>query len=171
MRCHPRRSCRRPAKGRRRWWRRWSEACGGAARIADLFCGLGTFALPLSARAKVTAADAAGPAIAALKSAARLAGRPVATLHRDLFRAPLSAAELTAFDAIVFDPPRAGAAAQTAELARSAVPVIVAVSCNPATFARDARTLADGGYRLTQLWPVAQFRWSTHVELVARFER
>ena len=147
------------------------EAAAGAARIADLFCGIGTFALPLSRTAQVLAVDAAGPAIAALGVAARSAGRRVTTAHRDLFRRPLTVVELAGFDAVVFDPPRAGAAAQAAALAASAVPVVVAVSCNPATFARDARTLVDGGYRLEKLWPVAQFRWSTHVELVARFTR
>lgn len=143
----------------------------GARQIADLFCGLGTFALPLSGRARVTAVDAAGPAVAALQAAARAAGRQVATAHRDLFRRPLTPDELAGFDAVVFDPPRAGAPAQSAALAASRVPVVVAVSCNPSTFARDAERLVDGGYRLTRLWPVAQFRWSTHVELVAEFRR
>jgi 23S rRNA (uracil1939-C5)-methyltransferase len=93
------------------------------------------------------------------------------TAHRDLFRRPLVAAELAAFDAVVFDPPRAGAEAQAKQLADSKLPVVVAVSCNPSTFARDAALLSAGGYRLERLWPVAQFRWSTHVELVARFVR
>jgi 23S rRNA (uracil1939-C5)-methyltransferase len=144
---------------------------GPARTVADLFAGSGTFALPLSRTARVTAADAAGPAIRALESAARRAGRPVTALHRDLFRKPLSADELDAFDAVVIDPPRAGAEAQMAELARSKVPVIAAVSCNPATFARDAAILAAGGYTLHRLWPVAQFRWSTHIELAAEFRR
>jgi 23S rRNA (uracil1939-C5)-methyltransferase len=142
------------------------EACAGAAGVADLFCGLGTFALPLSKHVRVEAIDAAGPAVTALAQTGR-----VATAHRDLFRRPLTAAELVAFDAVVFDPPRAGAAAQVAEIAASQVPVVVAVSCNPATFARDAGVLAAAGYRCTKLWPVGQFRWSTHVELVARFQR
>ncbi len=153
-------------------------AVGDAGRVADLFCGLGTFALPLSLGAlplsrgaRVLAADAAGPAVAALAVAARSAGRPVTTAHRDLFRRPLTAAELEPFDAVVFDPPRAGAQAQSAALAASKVPVVVAVSCNPSTFARDAQRLVEGGYRLDRLWPVAQFRWSTHVELVAEFRR
>lgn len=148
-----------------------AEAVGDAAQVADLFCGLGTFALPLSARARVLAADAAGPAVAALEAAVRQFRRPVQTAHRDLFRRPLAPDELRKFDAVVFDPPRAGAQAQAAMLAQSKVPVVVAVSCNPSTFARDAETLAKGGYRLERLWPVAQFRWSTHVELVARFVR
>lgn len=143
----------------------------GAGRVADLFSGLGTFALPLSEKARVIAADAAGPAIRALERAARMAGRPVVVAHRDLFRRPFAAAELSGFDAVVLDPPRAGAAAQAAELARASVPVVAAVSCNPATFARDAKALTDGGYALRRLWPVAQFRWSTHVELVAEFRR
>lgn len=147
------------------------EGVAGARRVADLFAGLGTFALPLSASAQVEAVEGAGAAVAALARAARAAGRPVAVVHRDLFRRPLSAAELSRFDAVVLDPPRAGAMAQSAELAASKVPVVVAVSCNPATFARDAERLVAGGYRLERLWPVAQFRWSTHVELVAQFRR
>lgn len=148
------------------------DAGAGANRIADLFCGLGTFALPLAAAgARVLAADAAGPAVEALGAAARGAGLPVRTLHRDLFRRPLVPRELAGLDAVVFDPPRAGAKEQAAELARSAVPRVVAVSCNPSTFARDAALLASGGYRLGRIWPVGQFRWSTHIELVAEFLR
>ncbi len=146
-------------------------AVGDAKRVADLFCGLGTFALPMSAQAKVMAADAAGPAVAALAASARQHGRNVVTAHRDLFRRPLTATELNAFEAVVFDPPRAGAQSQTGALAASDAPVVVAVSCNPSTFTRDAETLQKGGYRLKRLWPVAQFRWSTHVELVAEFRR
>ncbi len=144
-------------------------AIGARARVADLFCGLGTFALPIAAAgARVSAIDASGPAIAALGRAA--AGK-VSTEHRDLFRRPLTAAELGRFDAIIFDPPRAGAKAQAAGIARSNVPTVVAVSCNPATFARDAALLREGGYALARLWPVGQFRWSSHVELVAEFTR
>ncbi len=145
------------------------EACAGAGSIADLFCGLGTFALPLAAGAKVYAADASGTAVAALTAAAR--GKPMLVEHRDLFRRPLAATELARFDAVVFDPPRAGAASQVALLAASTVPVVIAVSCNPNTFARDAMTLGEAGYQLGRLWPIGQFRWSTHVELVARFVR
>ncbi len=145
------------------------EGVAGARRVADLFAGLGTFALPMSLSARVHAVEGAAGAVAALGRAARGAGRPIATEHRDLFRRPLAAAELAGFDAVVFDPPRAGALAQSAELARSGVPLVVAVSCNPATFARDAERLVAGGYRLETLWPVAQFRWSTHVELAALF--
>ena len=145
------------------------EALGEAAHVADLFCGLGTFALPISRRARVLAVDAAGPAVAALATAARAAGRQVTPLHRDLFRRPLTGPELAPLDALVFDPPRAGAEAQCRELAKARVPVVVAVSCNPSTFGRDARLLAGGGYMIEKIWPVAQFRWSSHVELVARF--
>lgn len=144
---------------------------GKAKRIADLFSGCGTFSFPLAEKARVTAVDGTGAAIRALEVAARRAGAAVATQHRDLFRKPLSADELNAFDAVVIDPPRAGAQAQMGQLALSRVPVVAAVSCNPATFARDAEMLARGGYRLRRLWPVAQFRWSTHVELVAEFRR
>lgn len=144
---------------------------GRAGRIADLFAGSGTFALPLSATARVEAVDGAGPAIRALETAARRAGRPVTVHHRDLFRRPLTAQELSLFDAVVIDPPRAGASAQTEQLAASKVPVIAAVSCNPATFARDAERLVKSGYALQRVWPIAQFRWSTHVELVAHFAR
>ena len=146
-----------------------SGACVDARTVADLFCGLGTFALPLSAAARVHAIDSDRDAAAALKAAAH--GRAMLVDHRDLFRHPLTVDELAVFDAVVFDPPRAGAAAQVAMLAASRVPKIVAVSCNPNTFARDAATLTQGGYRLERLWPVAQFRWSTHVELVASFRR
>ncbi len=146
-------------------------AVGDAGKVADLFCGLGTFSLPLSRQGSVLAVDAAGPAVAALGVAARQAGRRITVQHRDLFRRPLMAAELAGLDAVVFDPPRAGAEAQAKALAVSAVPILVAVSCNPNTFGRDAKILVEGGYRLTDAWPVAQFRWSSHVELVARFER
>lgn len=148
-----------------------TDVVGDAAKVADLFCGLGTFALPLSRTARVTAADAAGPALAALQAAARAAGRPVSVQHRDLFRRALTPDELNGFDAVVFDPPRAGAQSQSAALAASNVPIVVAVSCNPSTFARDAERLTAEGYALQRLWPVAQFRWSTHVELVAAFVR
>jgi 23S rRNA (uracil1939-C5)-methyltransferase len=146
-------------------------AVGDARHVADLFCGLGTFALPLAQRASVLAVDAAGPAVMALAVAARRAGRRVEVQHRDLFRRPLAGKELAGLQAVVFDPPRAGAEAQAKALAASDVPLIVAVSCNPNTFGRDAKILMEAGYRLTTLWPVAQFRWSAHVELVARFER
>ncbi|MGI3903569.1 MAG: class I SAM-dependent RNA methyltransferase [Janthinobacterium lividum] len=146
---------------------------GGAKRIADLFCGVGTFALRLGEIAALTAIDSERAAIAALvRAAAGASGlRQPRTEVRDLFKRPLAAAELTGFDAVVFDPPRAGAAAQAAELAKSTVPRIVAVSCDPGTFARDAATLVAGGYRVESVVPVDQFRYSAHVELVAVFTR
>src|SRR4029453_8870952 len=124
-------------------------------------------------RARISAADNDADAITALqRSAAGARGlKPVDTVVRDLFRRPLSRTELKPFDAVVFDPPRQGADAQARELAASAVPVVVAVSCNPATFARDARVLVDGGYRMTAVTPIDQFRHSAHVEIVARFEK
>jgi 23S rRNA (uracil1939-C5)-methyltransferase len=146
---------------------------GNAGTIADLFCGVGPFALRLAESARVGAFDSDSAAVAALSQAARsTAGlKPVEAEVRDLFRRPLVAAELKRFAAVVFDPPRQGAEAQARELARSAVPLIVAVSCNHRTFARDARLLVDGGYRLIAVAPVDQFRYSPHVEIVARFER
>jgi 23S rRNA (uracil1939-C5)-methyltransferase len=148
-------------------------ACEGAKTIADLFCGVGPFALRLAERARISAADSDPEAIAALAQAAATTQglKPIETQTRDLFRRPFTAKELARFDAVVFDPPRQGAQAQARELAASKVPVVVAVSCNPATFARDAKILIDGGYRLTSVTPVDQFRYSAHVELVGRFER
>lgn len=145
------------------------EATTGSSRLADLFAGLGTFALSLDGQ--VTAAEAARDAAAALRSASQRAGKPVNVEHRDLYRRPLDTRELAAFDAIVLDPPRAGAAEQVRELAASTVGRIAYVSCNPATFARDAETLVSGGYKLDWVKPVGQFRWSTHVELAAAFSR
>lgn len=149
------------------------EAVGDAATAVDLFSGSGTFTLPLAARAGVRAVEADAAALAALDAAWRATPglRAVSVETRDLKARPLMAAELNRFAAVVFDPPRAGAAAQAAEIARSAVPRVAAVSCNPATFARDARTLSDGGYRLDWVQPVDQFRWSPHVELVGAFSR
>lgn len=146
---------------------------GPAGTIADLFCGLGPFALRLAERARISAFDSDDAAIAALRQAAHsTAGlKPVEAQARDLFRRPLVAPELKRFEAVLFDPPRQGAEAQARELAKSAVPIVIAVSCNPATFARDARLLADGGYRITHVTPVDQFRHSAHVEIVARLER
>jgi 23S rRNA (uracil1939-C5)-methyltransferase len=146
-------------------------AVGEARRIADLFAGIGTFALPLAGRASVRAAEGWRPAASALAAAARRAGLALEVETRDLEARPLGLGELAGFDAVVLDPPRAGAKAQSAELARSAVPIVVAVSCNPATFARDARTLVDGGYRLESVVPIDQFVWSPHVELVAVLRR
>ncbi len=146
---------------------------GSAKVIADLFCGLGPFALRLAERARVMAFDADAGAIAALKQATNMTSglKPIDAETRDLFKRPLYAQELKRVDALVFDPPRQGAEAQARELAKSAVPVVVAVSCNAATFARDARLLVDGGYRLKSITPVDQFRHSAHVEIVAKLER
>lgn len=147
--------------------------CTDARKVADLFCGVGPFALRLAERARVVAADSDADAIAALAAAARGTQglKPIEAHARDLFRRPLATFELKGLDAVVFDPPRQGAQAQASALAAAAVPIVVAVSCNPATFARDARILIDGGYRLVRVTPVDQFLYSAHVELVARFER
>jgi 23S rRNA (uracil1939-C5)-methyltransferase len=145
------------------------EAVGEAGTIADLFAGLGTFALALPGR--VYAGEAARDAILSLKAAAAMAQRPVFTEHRDLFRRPLTIAECDRFDAVVLDPPRAGAREQVEQLAGAKVPAIAYVSCNPSSFARDAEILCKGGYKLDWVQPVGQFRWSTHVELAARFSR
>jgi 23S rRNA (uracil1939-C5)-methyltransferase len=146
---------------------------GTAKAAADLFAGVGPFALRLAERARIIAADSDEAAIGALRrAAAGTSGlKPVDAQRRDLFRRPFVAQELSALDAVVFDPPRQGAEAQARELARSRVPRIIAVSCNAASFARDARILIDGGYRLTQVTPVDQFRYAAHVEIVARLER
>jgi len=143
-----------------------------AKTVADLFCGVGPFALRLAEGAKVMAADTDDTAIAALREAAKAPGlKPIAAERRDLFRRPLLAQELARLDAVVFDPPRQGGEAQARALAAGKVPVIVAVSCNPATFARDVKILIDGGYRITAVTPVDQFRYSAHVEIVARLAR
>jgi len=145
---------------------------GDARSVADLFCGVGPFALRLAERAKVTAADVDEAAVAALRAAARAPRlKPVTPARRDLFRRPLLAHELAGLDAVVFDPPRQGAEAQARALAAAAVPLVVAVSCNAATFARDAKILLAGGFRLAAVTPVDQFRYSAHVEIVARFIR
>ncbi|MDR6146824.1 class I SAM-dependent RNA methyltransferase [Sphingomonas sp. NCPPB 2930] len=145
------------------------EAVGRPRTTADLFAGLGTFALALPG--KVYAAEGARDAILSLKGAANAQGRPVFAEHRDLYRRPLTKAELDRFDAIVLDPPRAGARDQAAALASANVASVAYVSCNPASFARDAREMVDQGWQLEWVQPVGQFRWSTHVELAARFVR
>lgn len=139
--------------------------------VADLFCGLGTFALALGDARPVYAAEAARDVILRLKVAAGRAQRRLAADHRDLFRRPLTPAELDRFAAVILDPPRAGAREQVLQLAASNVPLIAYVSCNPASFARDAAHLTGAGYRLESVKPVGQFRWSTHVELVGIFRR
>jgi 23S rRNA (uracil1939-C5)-methyltransferase len=145
--------------------------CQRAKHIADLFCGVGPFALRLAAKARIAAFDSDEGAVTALRKAATsTAGlKPIKAQARDLFRRPLMPQELRDYDAVVFDPPRQGAQAQVLQLAASNIPVVVAVSCNAATFARDARILIDGGYRLEGVTPVDQFRHTPHVELVARF--
>ncbi len=140
------------------------RALDGCPTVADLFAGLGTFALALPGR--VTAVEGARDVVLALA-----ATRRVEAIHRDLFRQPLTEPELGTFDGVVLDPPRAGASAQVMTLARSTVSRVAYVSCNPATFARDARMLIEGGFRLERVTPVGQFRWSTHVELAAAFRR
>lgn len=148
-------------------------AAGGAKNIADLFCGVGAFALRLAQFAAVVAYDSHAPAIAALQAAANAASglRPVRAESRDLFERPLAAQELASFDCVVFDPPRAGAAAQSMQLAQSGVPLVVAVSCNAQSFCRDAAILRDGGYSTDEVTPIDQFRFSPHLELVAVFRR
>ena len=149
------------------------DGVGGAKHVADLFAGLGTFTLALARSAAVDAFESDEAALAALADAARKTPKlkPVRTYLRDLFDAPLAPNELQAYDAVVFDPPRAGAAAQAETLAKSDVPRLVAVSCNPGTLARDLRILVDGGYRITRLTPVDQFLFSPHVEVVAHLAR
>ena len=146
--------------------REWLE---GVAKVADLFSGLGTFAFALGM--PVLAAEAARDAHLACRQAAGRAARPVEAIHRDLFRNPLRAEELRGLGAVLLDPPRAGAREQVAQIAQSGVERVVYVSCNPSSWARDAAMLMEAGYRLAELRPVGQFRWSTHVELASLFVR
>jgi 23S rRNA (uracil1939-C5)-methyltransferase len=147
--------------------------CKRARHIADLFCGVGPFALRLAKNAKVTAFDSDAVAVTALQKAATSTSglKPLKAEARDLFRRPLMPQELRDYDTVVFDPPRQGAQTQVKQLAASKVATVIAVSCNAATFARDARMLIDGGYRIEGVTPVDQFRHTPHVELVARFSR
>ena len=149
------------------------EAVRGAKKIADLFCGAGTFTFPLARVAPVLAADASAAGIAALKSGVGTAKglKPITAEARDLFRRPLAPYDLRGCDAVVMDPPRAGAIEQTRQLPGTKAAVVVGVSCNPVTFARDARILIDAGFRLERVTPVDQFLWSAHVELVGVFRR
>lgn len=144
-----------------------------AKRVADLFCGLGTFTFPLARRARALAIDSDADAIAALAAAAKRASglKPIETKVRDLYRMPLAAKELEGFDAVVFDPARSGAQAQAEQLARCKVPTVVAVSCNPGTLSRDVRILIDGGYTLETVAPIDQFLYAAHVEAVAVLRR
>jgi len=146
---------------------------GSARSVADLFAGIGPFTLRLAERARVFAADNNENAVGALRrAAAATAGlKPVEAVRRDLYRRPMTAPELSNLDVVVFDPPRQGGEAQARELARSKVATVVGVSCNPMTFARDAKILIEGGYRLVSVTPIDQFRYSAHVEIVGRFER
>ncbi|HYD27007.1 class I SAM-dependent RNA methyltransferase [Brevundimonas sp.] len=149
------------------------EAVRGAKKIADLFCGAGTFTFPLATVAPVLAADASAAGIAALRAGIGSARglKAVTAEARDLFRRPLAPYDLRGCDAVVLDPPRAGARDQTAQLGATKVHTVVGVSCNPVTFARDARVLIDAGFRLERVTPVDQFLWSAHVELVGVFRR
>ena len=149
------------------------EAVGRSKTIADLFCGVGPFTLRLAEKAKVTAVDSDKDAMASLDAALKTAQglKPVKLETRDLFNAPLVPSELKGFDAVIFDPPRAGAEAQAKALARSTVKTVIAVSCDPTSFSRDATILAEGGYRFKAVTPVDQFLWSPHLETVAVFQR
>lgn len=153
------------------------SACEQAGRIADLFCGLGTFTFPLAQHHQVLAVEGAQEALRGLeggRNAAPSMGKKlkqIVTKHRDLFRRPLSVKELSGFEAVVIDPPRAGAQMQMEQLAKSDVNTIVSVSCNPNTFARDARLLVDGGYSFKSVKPIDQFVWSNHLELIGIFTR
>lgn len=146
---------------------------GKARRVADLFAGIGPFALRLAETARVSAADSDANAVKALERAAATTRglKPIEAQVRDLFRRPFMASELKVFDAVVFDPPRQGAEAQARELAKSTVPIVIAVSCDAATFARDAKILIGGGYKIDGVTPIDQFRYSHHVEIVAKFEK
>ncbi len=145
----------------------------GAKHIADLFCGFGPFAFRLAEKFKVSAFDSDAGAVTALQNAVKATQglKPIKAEARDLFRRPLMPQELRDYDCVVFDPPRQGAQAQSQQLAASKIALVVAVSCNPATFARDARILIDGGFKIDSVTPVDQFRHTPHVELVARFKR
>jgi 23S rRNA (uracil1939-C5)-methyltransferase len=146
---------------------------GKAKRIADLFAGSGAFALRLARTAEVHAVEGDAPALAALDRGFRFAAglKRVTIERRDLFRRPLTFKELNAFDGLVFDPPRAGAEDQSKQIARSDIPLVAAVSCNPVTLARDLAILKDGGYRVASVTPIDQFLWSPHVEAVALLEK
>jgi len=159
------------AEGETALLRAVARAIGPARRVADLFAGIGTFALPLAERSEVLAVEGDAAMTAALDRAARGASglKRITVQTRDLFRRPMEPDELRGIDAVVIDPPRAGAEAQTERLAQARVPVIAALSCNPVTFARDARMLVQAGYRLDWVQVIDQFRWSAHVELAARF--
>ena len=150
-----------------------TEACAKAKRVADLFAGAGPFSLRLAEKSEVHAVEFDKDSMTALDKAVRATPglRRVSTEARDLFRRPLLTPELNAFDAVVLDPPRAGAEAQVTQLATSKVPLVVSVSCDAATFARDAAILMSGGYRLERVIPVDQFKHSPHLEVVGILRR
>ena len=145
----------------------------GASRLADLYCGVGTFTFRLAEIGAVHAAEMSAPAIEALKSAMGSTSglKPINAEARDLIRRPVLSTELAKTDVVVIDPPRAGAAEQTVEIAKSKVAKVIGVSCNPGTFAKDARALVEAGFRLEKALPVDQFVWSPHIELVGVFTR
>ncbi len=160
------------AEGEAALQKRVLEIAGKAKRVCDLFAGVGTFTLPLARKAKVHAVEQDVPLLAALADAAKSASlKPVTTEARDLFKLPLTPAELNFYDAVVLDPPRAGAQSQARMLAKSAVPIIAYVSCDTGSFARDAALLTKGGYAMGPAIPIDQFLWSSHIELVGSFER
>jgi 23S rRNA (uracil1939-C5)-methyltransferase len=148
-------------------------ALADARKVADLFCGAGAFALRLARRREVHAADSDAAAIAALERGAATTPslRRLVAVARDLVHRPMRPDELASFDGALFDPPRAGAEAQARQFAASAMPLVAAISCNPATFARDAKILIDGGFRMETVMPLDQFRYSPHVEIAAVFRR
>ncbi len=150
-----------------------TDACQGAKRIADLYAGIGTFTFPLAANSQVLAIEGAKAAHGALKAGANRAQglKQIITDERDLARRPLSEKELSAFDVVVLDPPRAGAKDQIERIAHSSVNKVVSISCSPDTFARDARILCEAGFTIKEVQPVGQFRWTTHVEVAGTFER
>ena len=146
---------------------------GKSRNVLDLFCGVGPFALNIAKKSKVHAIDSDKKAVGALAETIRNSGglKPIQTEARDLFKMPLTFIELADYDCVVFDPPRAGAEAQCRQLAKSKVRNVIAVACDAQSFARDAKILMEGGYRLTKVTPVDQFKYSTHVEIVAHFTR
>jgi 23S rRNA (uracil1939-C5)-methyltransferase len=149
------------------------SAISGATRIIDLFAGCGTFTFPMAETAPVHAVEGSADMVKTLQDAARYADglKPITAETRDLFRRPVLSDEFAKYDAVVIDPPRAGAQAQVHELAKTEIPQIAFLSCNPISFARDAKTLIDAGYCLEWVQPIDQFRWSPHIELAARFTR
>jgi 23S rRNA (uracil1939-C5)-methyltransferase len=149
------------------------QGLGNAKSVVDLFCGLGPFSLRIATIAKVLAVDTDRAAVASLQAAFKqtMGLKPLTTQVRDLFREPMMASELKDFDAVIFDPPRAGADAQARQLAKTKIKTVIAVSCDPQTLARDARILVDGGYTIKQVTPIDQFKWSAHVETVMVLRR